>query len=132
MQRYGRSLFADNRHALSAAHYQNRLIDRDQSCYSCHKDYALFGDVKAKLYGLRHVYVHYLGKIPEKIALYDKFKSANCLHCHDDSRRFQEQPVHRAVWADINSGAQPCLGCHNVAHDMKSVDANQLWQASEE
>jgi len=30
MQRYGRTLFADNRHALLAAHYQNRLIDRDQ------------------------------------------------------------------------------------------------------
>jgi cytochrome c-type protein NapC len=129
MQRYGRSLFADNRLALSAAHYQNRLIDRDQTCYGCHKDYALFGDVKAKLNGLRHVWVHYLGRVPEKIALYEPYKSRNCLHCHDDARRFQENPVHRPILGELYGGARSCLGCHSVAHDMKSVDANQLWQA---
>ena len=70
MQRYGMSLFADNRTALAAAHYQNRLVARDSTCYSCHADYALFGDVKAKLNGLRHVWVHYFKKVPEKISLY--------------------------------------------------------------
>ena len=29
MQRHGKSLFADNRQALAAAHYQNRLVDRE-------------------------------------------------------------------------------------------------------
>ena len=49
MQRHGQSLFVDDKHALAAIHYQNRFIDRETVCYSCHKDYALFGDVRAKL-----------------------------------------------------------------------------------
>jgi cytochrome c-type protein NapC len=129
MQRHGMSLFADDRRALAAVHYQNRLIDRDQTCYSCHKDYAMFGDVKAKLNGLRHVWAHYSGRIPEKLALYEPYKSSNCLHCHDDARRFVEAPAHKPVVASLYAGTTSCLSCHTVAHDMKKVEANQLWQA---
>jgi cytochrome c-type protein NapC len=129
MQRYGASLFADNRAALAAAHYQNRLVERDATCYSCHKDYALFGDVKAKLNGLRHVWVHYFGKVPEKIALYEPYPSANCLHCHEDARRFAEAPPHQPILGALYAGTTSCLGCHNVAHDMNAVDAHKLWQA---
>jgi cytochrome c-type protein NapC len=129
MQPYGMSLFADNRAALSAAHYQNRLVERDSTCYSCHADYAMFGDVKAKLNGLRHVWVHYFRKVPEKIALYQPYPSANCLHCHEDARRFVEAPAHQAVLGALTDGSTSCLGCHNVAHDMKAVAAHALWQA---
>lgn len=129
MQRYGKSLFADNRAALSAVHYQNRLVDRDGTCYACHADYAMFGDVKAKLNGLRHVWVHYFGKIPEKMALYQPYATANCLHCHDDARRFLEAPPHQPVLESLYAGKLSCLGCHKVAHDLKMSDANQLWQA---
>ena len=80
MQRHGKSLFADNRQALAAVHYQNRLVDRETVCYSCHKDYALFGDVKAKLNGLRHVWAHYIAGVPKKIELYQPYPNSNCLH----------------------------------------------------
>ena len=63
MQRHGKSLFADNKQALAAVHYQNREVDRDTVCYSCHKDYALFGDVTAKMNGLRHVWAHYVAGV---------------------------------------------------------------------
>jgi cytochrome c-type protein NapC len=129
MERYGRSLFADNRQALSAVHYQNRLVDRDTTCYGCHKDYALFGDVKAKLNGLRHVWAHYVTGVPEKIALYRPYPSSNCLHCHDDGRRFIEAAPHQAILNNLYDGSTSCLSCHRVAHDMAKVDANQLWQA---
>jgi len=129
MQRYGQSLFADNKHALAAAHYQNRFIDRDSVCYSCHKDYALFGDVTAKMNGLRHVWAHYVAGVPQKIALYKPYSSANCLHCHDDARRFREQPAHAPLLDAITSGATPCLGCHQLSHDMAKVDARDLWEA---
>lgn len=129
MQPYGKSLFVDNRSALSAVHYQNRLIDRDQTCYTCHTDYALFGDAKAKLNGLRHVWVHYLGKKPEKLALYEPYASRNCLHCHDDARRFQEAPAHKFVLAELYAGTRSCLTCHKVAHDMNGVEHHQFWQA---
>lgn len=131
MQRYGRSLFADNPHALAAAHYQNRAIDRDSTCFSCHTNYALFGDAKAKLNGLRHVWVHYLGTIPERPKLYQAYPNANCLHCHDDGRRFVEAPPHQAVLADVQSGRRSCLSCHAIAHDFAAVDAGRLWQAGQ-
>jgi len=129
MQRYGMSLFADNRAALAATHYQNRLVERESTCYSCHTDYALFGGVKAKLNGLRHVWVHYFGKVPEKIALYQPYPSANCLHCHEDARRFVEAAPHQPILGALYDGSTSCLGCHNVAHDKAAVDAHKLWQA---
>ena len=129
MQRYGVSLFADNRSALSAVHYQNRLIDRDSTCYSCHADYAMFGDAKAKLNGLRHVWVHYFGKIPDRIALYQPYPTANCLHCHDDARRFLEAAPHQPVLDALYAGKASCLGCHTTAHDKQAVESHKLWQA---
>jgi len=129
MQRYGASLFADNRAALSAVHYQNRFVDRDATCYSCHADYALFGDAKAKLNGLRHVWVHYFGKVPDAISLYQPYKSANCLHCHEDARRFIEAAPHRPILGALYAGTTGCFGCHTVAHDMKAAGEHKLWQA---
>jgi cytochrome c-type protein NapC len=129
MQPYGKSLFADNRRALSATHYQNRLIDRERTCYGCHADYGLFGDLQAKVNGLRHVWAHYSGRIPEKIALYQPYGTANCLKCHDDGRRFQEAAGHAAVLGELVEGRRSCLACHTPAHDMASVADGRLWQA---
>ena len=129
MQRHGKSLFVDNKQALAAVHYQNRLVERDSTCYSCHKDYGLFGDAKAKLNGLRHVWAHYIRGVPEKITLYKPYPNANCLHCHDDARRFVENPAHRPVFDALQSGSLSCLGCHRVAHDLAKVDARSFWQA---
>lgn len=129
MKDYGRSLFVDDRRSLPAVHYQNRLVDRQTSCFSCHTDYAMFGDLKAKMNGLKHVYVHYLGKVPEKIQLYQPYPNYNCLHCHEDGRRFVEAAPHQAVMSDVRSGALSCLRCHNLAHDFKAVAERRLWQA---
>jgi cytochrome c-type protein NapC len=129
MQRHGKSLFADNRQALAAVHYQNRLVDRETVCYSCHKDYAMFGDVKAKLNGLRHVWAHYIAGVPKKIELYQPYPNSNCLHCHDDSRRFLEGVAHRPIAGALAAGTTSCLSCHRIAHDMAKVDADELWLA---
>ena len=129
MQRHGKSLFADNRQALAAVHYQNRLVDRETVCYSCHKDYAMFGDVTAKLNGMRHVWAHYIAGIPKKIELYKPYPNSNCLHCHEDSRRFVEGVAHRPVLDSLYAGRTSCLSCHRIAHDMTKVDADELWQA---
>lgn len=129
MQRHGQSLFVDDKRALAAVHYQNRLIERETVCYSCHKDYGLFGDVHAKLNGLRHVWAHYVAGVPKKLELYAPYPNANCLHCHDDARRFREQPGHAPVIDAIVAGTTSCLTCHQVTHDMKKVDARDLWLA---
>jgi cytochrome c-type protein NapC len=129
MQRHGKSLFADNKQALAAAHYQNRLVDRESVCYSCHKDYAMFGDVTAKLNGLRHVWAHYIAGVPKKIELYKPYPNSNCLHCHDDARRFVDGVAHRPILPALYAGTTSCLSCHRIAHDMAKVDADELWQA---
>jgi len=129
MQRHGKSLFVDNRQALAAVHYQNRLVDRETVCYSCHKDYAMFGDVTAKLNGLRHVWAHYIAGVPAKIELYKPYPNSNCLHCHDDARRFADSVVHRPILGALYAGTTSCLSCHRIAHDMEKVEAGQFWQA---
>ncbi len=129
MRDHGKSLFVDNRQALAAVHYQNRFVDRETVCYSCHKDYAMFGDVTAKLNGLRHVWAHYIAGVPRKIELYRPYPNSNCLHCHDDMRRFVEAPPHRPILSALYAGTTSCLSCHRVAHDMAKVEAGELWQA---
>jgi cytochrome c-type protein NapC len=128
MQQHGRSLFVDNRQALAAVHFQNRFVDRDNACFACHTDYALFGDVRAKLNGLRHVAVHYLRPIPAKFELYQPYPNNNCLHCHEDARRFLESVPHKAMMAALESGQTSCLSCHRVAHDMEKVKGGVFWQ----
>jgi cytochrome c-type protein NapC len=129
MRDHGKSLFVDSKQALAAFHYQNRLVDRETVCYSCHKDYAMFGDVKAKLNGLRHVWAHYVAGVPKKIELYQPYSNSNCLHCHDDARSFVEGVAHKPVLAALSNGSMSCLACHRIAHDMAKVDANDFWQA---
>ena len=124
---HGRSLFADEKRALAAVHYQNRLIDRDTACFSCHTDYALFGDVKAKINGLHHVLVHYFQTIPPTFKLYQPYPNHNCLHCHDDARKFVENPPHQPLMAKLKSGETSCLSCHNVAHDLIKAKEGVLW-----
>jgi cytochrome c-type protein NapC len=129
MRDYGKSLFVDNKQAVVAVHYQNRLVDRDTVCYSCHKDYAMFGDVTAKLNGLRHVWAHYIAGVPKKIELYHPYPNSNCLHCHDDMRRFVEGPAHKPIMSALYAGTTSCLSCHKIAHDMAKVKADNFWQA---
>jgi cytochrome c-type protein NapC len=128
MEPHGKSLFVDNPLSLAAVHYQKRLIERDSTCYSCHTDYALFGDAKAKLNGLRHVWVHYFGRVPERPKLYQPYPNYNCLHCHDDARGYLEKKPHREHRAELKSGARSCLSCHEIAHDLEGVKAQTFWQ----
>ena len=129
MRDYGKSLFVDNKQAVVAVHYQNRLVDRETVCYSCHKDYAMFGDVTAKMNGLRHVWAHYIAGVPKKIELYHPYPNSNCLHCHDDMRRFVEGPAHKPIMSALYAGTTSCLSCHKIAHDMAKVQADNFWQA---
>ena len=129
MQDHGKSMFVDDRHALAAVHYQNRLIDRDSICFSCHTDYALFGDVRAKVNGLRHVLAHYVTGVPSKLALYQPYANSNCLHCHDDARRFLEAEPHKPILGALYGGQTSCLACHRPVHDLEGVRAARFWQA---
>jgi cytochrome c-type protein NapC len=128
MEPYGQSLLVDDASALPAQHYQNNRVPRDQACFTCHTDYTMFGDYKAKLRGLRHVYVNYLGTIPAEIKLYEPYNNRECLHCHAGARAFEESDLHKEIRADLGSNATSCLECHDAVHEVHDLKGKPLWK----
>lgn len=130
MEPYGRSLYVDDEEYVPARHFQKRLIDRQVACFTCHTDYTMFGDLQAKLRGMRHVYVHYLGTIPEQIALYTPYQNRECLHCHAGARGFEESWAHEEDMGALVASEMSCLesGCHEVIHDAAALDELDLWE----
>ena len=127
MGNHGRSLFVDDRSLLPAVHYQKRLIDRDHACFECHGNYTMFGHLQAKMAGLNHVKVHYLGEIPEVFELYEPFPNGNCLQCHDDARSYLEMPAHKGHFEAMSAGEESCLGCHATGHGLDKVQEGSFW-----
>ena len=135
MHDFGETLRYDDRSYIPAVHYQSNLIPRDHACYTCHSDYALFGGVKTKLHGLRHVYVEYFGTIPKPtdIKLYNPFPNLTCLHCHLGSRKFEEVNGHHKtpdMLSQVKSGQLSCIssGCHDTVHDVSDLQGAALWK----
>jgi cytochrome c-type protein NapC len=127
MTDHGRSLFVDDRAVLPAVHYQKRLVDRDHACFECHTNYGMFGDVEAKLDGLRHVWVHYTSGPPATFELYEPYPNANCLHCHDDARSFLEAPAHAGRFDALLGDETSCLQCHDRGHGLQLAEEGALW-----
>ncbi len=118
MTPFGDDLHQADGDLLSAAHYQDHLVPPERACHACHTDYAMHGDLRAKLRGLRHAWIHYVGPPvePEAIALYQPYRNRNCLHCHEGARSFEAAAAHRPI-RDALSGRQvSCLACHRPVH----------------
>lgn len=132
MQDYGKSLRVDDASYLPAAHFQNNRVPRDKACYTCHTDYTLYGGFKSKMRGLRHLYVQYVGKIPDKIALYNPYNNRECLHCHGGARSFEEGATHNLEEGRlglIKSNQLSCssTGCHETAHNVRGLGDVKFW-----
>jgi nitrate/TMAO reductase-like tetraheme cytochrome c subunit len=132
MKPYGTSLQVADNEYLAASHYLNNRVPRDHACYTCHTDYALFGGVRSKMRGLRHVLVNYSGSVPDTIRLYKPFNNRECLYCHLGSRSFEESGGHQGddvSLADLKSGKTSCItsGCHDVVHDVHRLKGVELW-----
>ncbi len=131
MEPYGRSLQVDDPHYIPAAHFQNHRIPADEACYTCHTDYGLYGGVHAKLRGLHHIYVQYLGTPPaaDKIKLYSPYNNRECLHCHAGARSFESNDIHRAMMDSLKNNEMSCVtsGCHDTVHDIDSLSKVKFW-----
>jgi cytochrome c-type protein NapC len=135
MDSYGRSLHIDDPSYLAAAHFQNHRVPADEACYTCHTNYAMFGTFKAKLGGLRHLYVYYLKKLPlpEDIKLHERFNNRECLHCHLGARSFEQGATHSADPATlpaVKTNKLSCIssGCHDVVHNVgRWGDQVKFW-----
>ena len=134
MEPYGKSLHVDDANYLAGAHFQNHRVPADEACYTCHTNYAMFGSFKAKLGGLRHLYVHYLKTEPrpEDIKLHEPYNNRECLHCHLGARSFEQGAVHNAdpdTLPAVKTNKLSCVssGCHNVVHNVGTLDKVKLW-----
>jgi nitrate/TMAO reductase-like tetraheme cytochrome c subunit len=128
MEPYGRSLRLDDSAHLPAAHFQNKRIPRDHACFTCHTHYTMFGDLTAKLSGLRHMWVYYTGSTPEQIELYAPFHNRECLHCHNNARSFEEEESHMGIRDELASNETSCLDCHDSVHDVHKSDDFDVWK----
>lgn len=134
MEPYGKSLRVDDPAYLAAAHFQNHRVPADEACYTCHTNYAMFGPLKVKLHGLRHVYVYYFTTppAPEKIKLYEPYNNRECLHCHEGARSFEQGAVHNSdpdLLPAIRANKKSCVssGCHEVVHNVGTLNGVKFW-----
>jgi nitrate/TMAO reductase-like tetraheme cytochrome c subunit len=133
MEPYGRSLHIDDPKYVPAAHFQNARVPRDEACYTCHTDYVMYGGIRAKIRGLSHVYVQYLGHAVPPLHLYNPYNNRECLHCHAGARSFEEGTVHNAdpaVMSSIKSNQLSCLagGCHENVHAVARLSEMKFWE----
>ncbi len=133
MQDYGKSLHIDDRSFIPAVHYQNNLVPRDNACFTCHTDYTMYGDINAKLRGLKHVYVQYLGKPAQPIKLYTPYNNRECLHCHQGSRSFEENDTHTkepGALQKMKTNELSCSStdCHNIIHRVDQLKDATFWK----
>jgi cytochrome c-type protein NapC len=133
MEDYGKSLRVDDRSFLPAVHFQNNMVPRDQACFTCHTDYTMFGGVSAKLRGLKHVFVQYMGKPAQPIKLYTPYNNRECLHCHQGARSFEESESHVKdpnAMARMRANQLSCSSsdCHNIIHRVSDLKEATFWK----
>ena len=122
MEAYVASMKVDDPESIPAVHYLNNWVPQEQACYDCHSEYSMFGDIKAKFNGLKHVYVNFIGGPPSEIKLYQPYRNKDCLRCHGPAKRFLESEDHVDDMEDIQSGELSCLDCHDVGHVLAKED----------
>jgi nitrate/TMAO reductase-like tetraheme cytochrome c subunit len=139
MDLHGRSLLVDDDTLLAATHYQGGRVPRETACFACHTTYTMYGDFNAKLRGVKHVWMNYFGGVTDetKIKLYAPYHNRECLHCHQDTRRFERAKTHRldrTTMGKILKNETSCLtkGCHEFVHDVANIKDQPLWHPGAE
>ncbi len=103
---------------VAAMHSRNRAFG-DESCYTCHRDYGLFGTVTTKLGGFRHAWAYYVTGWERPLELHRPYANEACTRCHSMTLAgFRDEPEHGAVGEELARGSVSCVasGCHGPAH----------------
>ncbi len=120
--------------SLAARHSRNPSFG-EQSCYTCHADYGMFGPVFTKLNGMVHVREYLLKyrkqtleeTLPE-LALYKPLPNKNCMQCHTTTTRiWLSVSDHSAALPQLRRGEVSCAsaGCHGYAHPFTKAAREQ-------
>jgi len=116
--------------SLAAVHARNEYFGHD-NCYTCHKDYGMYGYVLTKMGGMRHVYLYLTeyGRMPAEearrsIRIMKPLPNDNCTGCHTTTApRWGKIPDHASSLAGVREGKMSCAspGCHGFAHPITKV-----------
>jgi nitrate/TMAO reductase-like tetraheme cytochrome c subunit len=116
--------------SLAAVHARNEYFGQN-NCYTCHKDYGMYGYVLTKLGGMRHVYLYLteyrdmpLAESKPSIRILKPLPNANCMHCHTTTAPdWLAVPDHASSLESVKSGKLSCasVGCHGFAHPMTKL-----------
>jgi cytochrome c-type protein NapC len=110
--------------SLAAVHSRNHLFG-EESCYTCHADYQLFGAMTTKVNGLRHLFAYVTeyantgpyGEGGPPIHMYKPFQNTMCTRCHSLSTpSWLGQEEHQGMIEDIRAGDAKCIDCHTEIH----------------
>jgi nitrate/TMAO reductase-like tetraheme cytochrome c subunit len=115
---------------LAAVHARNEHFGRD-NCYTCHKDYGMYGYVLTKMGGMRHVYLYLtkyhampLEEAKHDIRIQKPLSNDNCMSCHTATApRWSKIGDHASSLDRARSGELSCAspGCHGYAHPMTKI-----------
>lgn len=116
--------------SLAAVHARNEYFGHD-NCYTCHKDYGMYGFVLTKMGGMRHVYLYlteYRGMPIEQarreIRIVRPLPNDNCITCHTTTApRWRAIGDHASSLEQLRGGSLACAspGCHGYAHPITKV-----------
>ena len=107
--------------SLAAVHSRNHLFG-EESCYSCHADYQLFGAMTTKVNGLKHLFYYVTeyantgpyGEGGKPIHMYKTFQNSMCTRCHSTTApNWLKNENHAGVLEDIRKGDTKCIDCHS-------------------
>lgn len=111
--------------SLAARHGRNKMFG-NENCYVCHANYGMFGTVKTKLGGLRHVYEYVfnyrnvsLEEARATIHILEPFQNSTCMQCHSTlNPGWDAVPEHVSTLDRVRDGTLSCAseGCHGPAH----------------
>jgi cytochrome c-type protein NapC len=117
---------------LAARHSRNHLFG-DQSCYTCHADYGMYGTIATKMGGLGHVWRYAteyrnvsLEEARKTIHIRRPFPNDNCMQCHStENPAWSKRVDHKASLDDVRTGKVSCAsaGCHGYAHPWSKPEA---------
>lgn len=110
--------------SLAAMHSRNHKFG-ENSCYTCHADYQMFGAITTKQNGMKHLFKYltvYASTGPDgeggpPIHLYKPFKSGACMQCHSATAKKWVE-THGDSAEAIRSGEMNCIDCHNEVHPL--------------
>ncbi len=111
--------------SLAAIHYRAAFPSKE-ACYVCHGGYGIWGEVRAKGAGVKHMWASLTGSVHYPLAIYEPFDYGSCLGCHAESRDFRAAAVHDdpEIQSMLLSGELRCAGtCHPVAHPPEALQS---------